>query len=125
MTRTVLDNGGKMGASLPDQIWRLDKPGPGDASHAYGLMKTGPDYDDGPLAVVMLQNGPRREVGSNGFLDEDLLAIVKDRLEAFQRGPFAHDQNGVAIGHIDLAIQALDGRTRGRTARGVEGLSEA
>ena len=50
-----------------------------------------------------------------------LLAILIDRLESFQKGPYASTYNGIALQHLRAAQESLLNRTRDRMARGVEG----
>lgn len=76
------------------------------------------------LGFVHFQHGPIKEYGVNGCHNEDLLNIVKHRLEYFQRGPFACGENAEAITAIDHALWALNSRTADRQERGVEGTSE-
>jgi hypothetical protein len=59
--------------------------------------------------------------GAVGLTNEVLLAIVKDRLEAFQAGPYACRENAVALNGIDKALAALHSRTKARIFQGVEG----
>ncbi len=54
-----------------------------------------------------------------------LLAILIDRLQSFQAGPFASPYNGSAWTNGLEMLEALQGRTRDRIKRGVEGLSKA
>lgn len=116
-------------------ITALDEPGSGGASHLYSITgfnsKTNPSdpfvaWYDKPAqnSTVLFQNGPIAEVGVNGVTHEALLAILIDRLEAFQRGPFASAYNESALGALQLAQMALQSRTRQRMARGVEGKHE-
>lgn len=70
---------------------------------------------------VRFQNGPIKEVGTNGVTHEALLAIVEDRLIGFQSGPYACRENAVALTKIQEAMMWLQKRTRDRLARGVEG----
>lgn len=101
----------------------LDQPTHGNACHRYQVTDT-----DGKGAGVSLdihfQEGPIKEHGVNGVSHEVLLAVVKDRLEGFQTGPFACEENGLALAHIDAALAMLKGRTAKRLARGVEGTSK-
>lgn len=73
-----------------------------------------------PVRIVF-QEGPINEVGVNGLTHEVLLAILIDRLEGFQDGPYANDFNGNALHHLREAQEQLLDRTRERMARGVEG----
>lgn len=74
-----------------------------------------------PLIAIPFQDGPINEVGVNGLTHEVLLAILIDRLEGFQDGPYANDFNGNALHHLREAQEQLLDRTRERMARGVEG----
>lgn len=73
---------------------------------------------------LTFQNGPPAEVGTNGITQEALLAIVIDRLQSFQRGPFACRENALALTKIEEAVHWLNHRTRARATRGVEGTLE-
>jgi hypothetical protein len=75
----------------------------------------------GPVANILFQKGPIQEVGANGCSNEDLLAIVADRLECFQRGKFACSHNARALSSIRGALLHLNKRTADRKKRGVEG----
>ena len=70
---------------------------------------------------IDFQRGAVPEQGANGVTNEALLAIVLDRLRAFQVGPFACPENGHAIQHLAVALHCLQARTRDRVARGVVG----
>lgn len=94
----------------------LDDPGHGGACHEYSLTvpKNG-RYD------INFQNGPIDVVGVNGLTHEALLAIIVDRLEAFQKGAYACRENAIALTKIQEAQHWLHHRTRARMDRGVEG----
>ncbi len=96
----------------------LDGPGSGGACHDY-LITTPPP--NGVATSIKFQNGPINEVGVNGLTHEALLAILIDRIQAFQRGPFASPYNANALSHLLDAATALHDRTRERMARNVEG----
>jgi hypothetical protein len=107
----------------------LDEAGSGGASHFYVIA--GFDTDTNPsrpawpasidMLAVLFQNGPIKEVGVNGVTHEALLVILIDRLEGFQDGPFASSDNAEALYHLNLALRALQRRTKARIARRVEG----
>lgn len=129
----------------------LDPPGSGGAHHQYGisgfrvkpmpkptiaeLEKLLQSEDDSPVSinpdgsigvskpqlVIGFQNGPIAEAGVNGITHEALLAILIDRLECFQAGPYASSYNEQALIACRAAQEALLSRTRSRMARGVEG----
>jgi len=110
------------------EITVTDQPGAGGANHEYRIEAT----DDGsgkPHKIadhhISFQNGPIGEVGVNGITQEVLLAIVIDRLRSFQSGPFACKENGEALHHALLSLEALKSRTKARMARGVEGKNVA
>src|SRR5438270_287070 len=73
--------------------------------------------------VLLFQKGPIRENGVNGISDEALLAVVRDRLEGFQAGPYKSRENALAITKIEEALHWLNHRTGERRRRGVEGTS--
>lgn len=101
----------------------LDEPGHGGACHEYQIRRwvhgEGDQYDDAEMCLIKFQNGPIKEHGPNGISNEALLAIVRDRLECFQAGPYACDNK--ALVHVVAAMDALASRTRDRVERGVEG----
>jgi hypothetical protein len=104
----------------------VDEPGSGGACHKYQILSTadqsGTKYLSAmPPCDIEFQNGPILESGVNGISNEALLAIVRDRLEGFQSGPFACDVNGEALHCVIGAMVRLQNRTTERTARGVEG----
>ena len=109
----------------------LDLPGSGNASHAYRVsgfdLANNPSAGDGEVQncatehTIYFQNGPIGEVGVNGVTNEALLAIVADRLESFQNGPYACPENGMALAYINDAQNVLQSRTRRRTDAGIEG----
>jgi len=71
--------------------------------------------------IIRFQTGPLKEAGLNGISDEALLAIVVDRLEGFNEGPYRCRENSLAITHIQEALHWLQHRTNSRQRRGVEG----
>lgn len=110
----------------------MDEPGAGGANHLYQVS----GFDTSTNAscpfvgrygkpsdhtTILFQNGAIPEAGVNGVTQEALLAIVIDRLEAFQRGPFACEENARALQYATGALEWLKMRTRARMERGVEG----
>ncbi len=77
-----------------------------------------------PLAIMFQEGGIHGPDDVNGLTDEALLAIVIDRLECFQAGPYPCPQNDLAIRWIKDALKALKNRTEERIRRGVEGKEE-
>ena len=104
------------------QIQALDEPGPGGANHHYRIV----GYEQVPdsCCEIHFQNGAIGEIGVNGISNEALLAIVEDRLVAFQAGTFSCRENAIALTHIQDAINWLHRRTRERMDRGVEGTTQ-
>lgn len=97
-------------------IMVLDEEGSGGANHEYVCK-----LPDGSETPISFQNGPIAEAGVNGLTHEALLAIVIDRMQAFQRGPYSCRENALALTKLEEAQMWLLQRTRGRMARGVEG----
>ena len=124
----------RTGSDLNDNIRvsALDGPGPGGASHEYavvlvkGTETISGTVGDTPVLLehIIFQKGPVKESGFNGVSDEALLAILIDRLEGFQSGKFACDENERTLDHLRAALEASHQRTRARQARGVEGTHE-
>ncbi len=107
-------------------VYAVDERGHGNASHVYeiewgntdGHDRTGHDQRK---VIVPFQNGPIAEVGTNGVTHEALLAVLIDRLEGFQRGPYKCQENQDALNALTVAQHALKSRTVKRRDRGVEG----
>lgn len=107
----------EMGPTM--SLTALDENGPGGAPHAYRI-----DYGNGSL-VIPFQRGPRGETNNNGVLEPALIAMLIDRLEHFERGPFPSAETTEAREHLERALAALHKRVRDRLARGVMGQSKA
>ena len=113
------------------RITTADQPGAGGANHLYMVKGFNPDTNDSlkgfkdtfltPRALIMFQNGPIPEKGTNGLTHEALLAIVADRLRPFQAGPYSCRENALALTKIEEAMHWLNQRTLARMRRGVEG----
>lgn len=74
--------------------------------------------------VLKFQEGPVDPDGENpvnGLSMEVLLVVVKDRLEGFQAGALACEDNRHALVRLQQCLLALGRRTVDRIARGVEG----
>lgn len=102
-------------------------PDPADqfgASHVYEVRtrSTADGFD--VLATITFQKGPIKEHGVNGVQHDDLLAVIRDRLDSFQEGPFASTTNAVTRGFVDAAMASEGTRTRLRERAGVEGTSQ-
>ena len=102
----------------------LDEPGAGGACHEYIILPIVAQEAEGSavdFGTVSFQNGAIKESGVNGCLNEDLLAIVLDRLYGFQSGEFKCRENSEAIIHLEEVLHWLKHRTDERIKRGVEG----
>lgn len=105
-----------------------DEPGAGGANHAYEISGydagTNASFDGESGTTILFQNGPIAESGVNGITQEVLLAIIIDRLQSFQKGPFACRENALALTKLEEAKHWLFSRTLERMGRGVEGTHE-
>jgi len=99
-----------------NKITVMDEPGAGGAYHRYLVTK-----DQVSLCFVKFQEGPIGEFGVTGCQNEDLLAIVIDRLKCFQAGPHACEENAKALKKVEEGLGWLRYRTAERVRRGVEG----
>ena len=111
------------------QIMVMDETGPGGANIKYQISIPKNEVGGPPPFRVMhlsFQNGPVDEDGNgvNGLTHEVLLAIIIDRLEGFQRGPYRCAENEAACQNLKSALMWLQQRTNKRVERGVEGTME-
>jgi hypothetical protein len=104
------------------KVFVHDEPGAGGAHHEYSIeVPDGSANSTNSTYPIRFQNGPIAEAGVNGITHEALLAILIDRMEGFQAGPYASADNQEALDAMRTAQTALQRRTRARMARGVEG----
>jgi len=106
--------------NAPTNVAALDlrDPNAGNASHTYGIQWGGPK----DVTHIQFQHGPRGVEGSTpGVFDDDLLAILQDRLEGFQSGPYACEENQLALDGVKDAREALGLRVARRISQGVLG----
>lgn len=76
-------------------------------------------------AEVQFQHGPRAEPDSTpGLTDAVLLAIVLDRYEGFQAGPFRCRENALVATKLEEAMHWMQHRARERAQRGVLGKNQ-
>lgn len=99
-----------------------------NANHKYIVVAVPAEGEetglDNPYAKVKFQEGPIKENGVNGCHNEDLIAIVLDRLQCLNQGDFKCRENSIAITKLEEAMMWLNKRTADRKARGVEGTSQ-
>lgn len=113
----------KIGTSKHTEVFAVDEKGPGNANHVYEIRPVeGKEMTGGGLRICF-QKGPLKETPMNGIHNEDLLAIVIDRLNGFQKGDCACKDNGKALVDLYGALAHLQRRTKEREKRGVEGTS--
>jgi hypothetical protein len=110
----------EIGSRRYTEVVCLDQPGAGNACHEYRVKPINGDQNP-PFASVSFQNGPIKESGVNGCHNEDLIAIVIDRLRGFQSGDFQCRENALALTKLEEALHWLNSRTAERQRRGVEG----
>lgn len=100
------------------EITAVDEPGNGKAHHVYDIT---PTVGNARGVRIEFQNGPLGETPPNGLSNEALIAVVIDRLQCFQSGPFACRENALALTKLEEAMHWLHHRTQERMRRGVEG----
>lgn len=99
-----------------------DEPGHGGACHKYAIgIPAQDDHSTATAVPIHFQDGPIGEVGVNGITHEALLAILIDRLQSFQKGPYSGRENALALTKLEEAQHWLQHRTKARMDRGVEG----
>ncbi len=104
----------------PTNVAAIDErdPNAGGASHHYAIQWGGAK----DVTRVQFQHGPRGVAASTpGVFEDDLLAILEDRLALFQTGPFACAENEEALAGIRHARFHLGQRVAKRIAQGVLG----
>lgn len=109
--------------SCPVNVAALDEPDPnaGGASHLYAIQYGGPE----DICRIQFQHGPRGVAGSTpGVFEDALLAILEDRVAAFQAGPFACAENDRTLAGIRAARQGQADRVAARMAKNVLGVNE-
>lgn len=97
------------------------EPGQGGAPEQYRIALTQAGSLN-PLVFLQFQSGPIKiPANFNGLTNEALLAVLIDRMQGFQSGPFACRENAIALTKMEEALMWLQKRTRDRMTRGVEG----
>ena len=109
--------------TCPVNVAAIDErdPNAGGASHKYAIQFGGPK----DTCIIQFQHGARGVEGSTpGVFEDALLAILEDRMDGFQTGPFACVENANARAAISTARQALNDRVAKRMAANVLGVNE-
>lgn len=74
---------------------------------------------------ISWQNGPlgmgKERKNPNGAFVEDVIGAVVNRIEYYQSSKFNCDDNRDAIVYLNVALDALNKRTKNRKKRKVEG----
>jgi hypothetical protein len=108
-----------------NDVYAIDLKGNGGANHRYDILNSEWDKEHGGnevLLTIQFQNGARKDGTSiYGVIDSDLLEIVRERLKAFQAGPFASRENACALTHIEEALMWMNRRIEDRIERSVLG----
>jgi hypothetical protein len=110
------------------QITAEDEIGPGGAHHNYLFMveTDDPIPQQVSCGYLQFQRGPRNEPGSiPGIVEAAVLAVLIDRLESFQAGPYACEENRIALIFLNDAMEQIKLRVRNRAERGVLGTAQA
>lgn len=77
------------------------------------------------LLAVQFQEGARKDPEAiPGILDLDLLYIVRDRMQAFQKSEFACRENALVLTKVEEAIFWSEARVKDRENRKVLGTYE-
>lgn len=87
--------------------------------HDYEIRRN--DTDE-VLLRIHYQEGARKDPNSiPGILDLDLLYIVRDRIQTFQKGEFACRENALVLTKVEEAIMWSEARVKDREKRQVLG----
>lgn len=113
-----------IGTQKRTKVVSLDEPGQDGACHKYEILSAEQSDTPAVFGCVYFQDGPVGKVGVNGCHQEDLLAIVIDRLQHFQKGDYVCKENALALIRVEEALLWLRHRTDSRAARGVKGTSQ-
>ena len=109
-----------IGTNNYTEIYATDEPA-FNANHEYTVSAVDSTNN---YAKVSFQKGAIKENGVNGCHNEDLIAIVLDRLQCLNQGDFKCRENSIAITKLEEALMWLNKRTLDRRSRGVEGTSQ-
>jgi len=100
-----------------------DEEGQGGANHEYSIVDK--SDCDVILGTVSFQNGSLTDrSGLNGVMNEDLIAILIDRMKGFHKGKYRCRTNAIALTKLEEALMWLESRTKQRQEQGVEGTHE-
>ncbi len=72
-----------------------------------------------PFIRIVYQSGFPQDVGVNGCRVEDVIQAALDRIQQYQSGSLACEENRAAIRYLNAARQSLDDRIHRRQEQGV------
>jgi hypothetical protein len=125
--RTITTHHDRHGINDETVIEVDDKdPNAGGASHHYELSRPVPGWGTTKThALIDFQHGPRLDLNSTpGILDGAILAVLIDRYECFQAGPFACRENALILTKLQEAMHWMKHRADERAQRNVLGKNE-
>lgn len=87
-------------------IKTLDEPDSknGGVNHHFAICE---QNSTEPLQIIKFQHGPIKENGINGIQNVDLLNIVIDNLQHFQKGDFSCRENAIALTHLETFVKRV------------------
>src|SRR6185312_6635410 len=83
------------------------------------LSNLGGEIVERPFLRVVYQKGMPDQVGVNGCRVDDVIQAAIERLETFQAGPLACEENESALRSLYGAMDSLDVRRQRRRQQGV------
>src|SRR5206468_2523547 len=103
-----------------------DEPDQSGAAHRFTISRRHPPgflpdvvHD---VARIQFQKGPRHEAQSiSGVTEAAVIAVLIDRIQGFQKGPFACRENALALTKLQEALFWTRHRADERAQRGVLG----
>jgi hypothetical protein len=108
-----------------NEVYATDEPGAGRAYHKYEIKFMSEVSEGCPIggkATIEFQHGGRKIIDSvHGVTNEDLLEIVRHRLQCFQTSEYVCRENAIALTHIEDALLWLNKRVEDRAEKGVLG----
>jgi hypothetical protein len=97
-----------------------DEPDKSGAAHHYTMSMSG-----SVPASIQFQQGPRYVQDSiDGITEAAMLAVLIDRLQGFQQGPYGCRENAIIITKLEECLHWTKARADERAKRGVLGKNE-